>query len=65
MTYLQTAHYTLDRADYTGSLLLQNRHTRAFILFQGDDVTILEAELEHCPARLLDVVLSQYEEVLR
>ena len=65
MTYLQTAHYTIDRAPKTGTLLLQNRETRRYVLFQGDDVTILEAELEHCPAKLLDHVLAQYEPVLR
>ena len=65
MTYIQTPHYTIDRSPHTGTLLLQNRETRRCLLFQGDDVTILEAELEHCPARLLDVVLRQYEEVLR
>lgn len=65
MTYLQTTHYTIDYSPRTGTLLLMNRETRRHMLFQGDDVTILEAEIEHVPARLLDTVLGQYEEVLR
>ena len=65
MSYVQTANYNVDRVPRTGTLMLQNKNTHQFMLFQGEDVTILEAELEHCPARLLDKVLGQYEGVLK
>jgi hypothetical protein len=64
MTYIQTPHYTL-QPDRLGNLTLRNRVTGRTAYFQGDDVLILEADLEHCPARLLDTVLDQYEGVLK
>ena len=65
MSYIQTHDYSVDRARGTGTLLLCNKHTGRWMLFQGIDAEILEQELAHVPVRLMDTVLSQYEGSLK
>ncbi len=61
--YLTTPGHTIAR-DRLGHYELQSRETGKSVYFRGDDARQFEAEIGHCPSRMLDSVLDQYSEVM-